>query len=151
MAARAPTPADLGLQRFRASLGRQVLYSSAPMSESDEDDRRRHPRTALSILVQFRFATFDQFLAEYSANISPGGMFIKTDTPRDEGAMIYLQFSLNDGARLIEGMGRVVRAIAPGEGRTPGMGIEFINFDDESMQLIEDICAARQQKQGPLN
>ena len=111
-----------------------------------EDERRRHPRTALSILVQFRFESFDDFLAEYSANISPGGMFIKTENPREEGAMIYLQFSLNDGARLIEGMGRVVRSNRPGAAGVPGMGIEFINFDDDSMQLIEEICAARQQK-----
>lgn len=123
------------------------------MSDSgdSEDDRRKHPRTPLSILVQFRFESFDDFLAEYSANISPGGMFIRTDQPREEGAMIYLQFSLNDGARLIEGMGKVVRSIEPGGKSPAGMGIEFVNFDDDSMSLIEDICMARQAKLGPRN
>jgi len=118
------------------------------MSQDDDQDgaeRRRHPRTPLHILVQFRFNTFEDFLAEYSLNISPGGMFIRTDEPSDEGSMIYLQFSLKDGSRLIEGMGKVVRVNPPGVKERPaGMGVEFVNFDEESMALIEEICASRQ-------
>lgn len=111
----------------------------------DDADRRRHPRTALSILVQYRFNSFEEFLAEYSVNISPGGMYIQTLHPQEEGSMIYVQFSLKDGSRLIEGMGRVVRVNEPGTaGVEPGMGVEFVNFDDESMALVQEICAARQ-------
>lgn len=116
------------------------------MSESDGGaEKRRHPRAPLNVLVQFRFDTFDEFLAEYSLNISPGGIFIKTDQPREEGSVIYLQFTLRDGSRLIEGMGRVVRVTKPpGDAKRPaGMGIEFINFDEESMALIAEICAQR--------
>lgn len=121
------------------------------MSDSDGPgaDKRRHPRTPLNVLVQFRFDTFDEFLAEYSVNISPSGIFVKTDEPREEGAVIYLQFALKDGSKLIEGMGRVVRVNPPsaankGDPKRPaGMGIEFMNFDDESMALIAEICAQR--------
>lgn len=116
------------------------------MSESDGSgaEKRRHPRAPLNVLVQFRFDTFDEFLAEYSLNISPGGIFIRTDTPREEGAVIYLQFTLRDGSPLIEGMGKVVRVNPPGvAGRPAGMGIEFINFDEDSMALIAEICAQR--------
>ncbi|MBL8957128.1 MAG: TIGR02266 family protein [Myxococcaceae bacterium] len=98
----------------------------------------------MSLLVQYRFNSFEDFLAEYSVNISPGGMFIRTDKPLEEGSMVYLQFSLKDGSRLIEGMGRVVRVNPPGvKDRVAGMGIEFVNFDEESMQLINEICAQR--------
>ncbi len=115
-------------------------------------ERRRHARTPLSILVQFRFNTFEDFLAEYSLNISPGGIFIRTSEPRELGALIYLQFSLLDGSRLIEGMGKVVRVNTPGQGdKIPGMGIEFVSFDEESMQLIQEICAARVAQQKPKN
>jgi uncharacterized protein (TIGR02266 family) len=97
------------------------------------------------MLVQYRFNSFEDFLAEYSLNISPGGMFIRTDKPLEEGAMVYLQFTLKDGSRLIEGMGKVVWVNPPGvKDRIPGMGVEFVNFDDESMQLIEEICASRE-------
>ena len=122
------------------------------MSDSEQDDRRKHPRTPLSLLVQFRFNTFEDFLADYSVNISPGGMFIRTDEPQEEGSIIYLQFTLKDGSRLIEGMGKVVRCNPPGEsGRVAGMGIEFLNFDDESMALIQEICATRQAQTRPKN
>jgi type IV pilus assembly protein PilZ len=114
------------------------------MSTIDDpgDDRRRFPRHSLSILVQYRFNTFEEFLAEYSLNISLGGMFIRTEHPKAEGAIVYLQFSLKDGSRLIEGMGKVVRVNPPGS-RDTGMGVEFLNFDEESMALINDICTAR--------
>lgn len=115
------------------------------MSESDGDERRRFPRTPLSLLVQYRFNSFEDFLAEYSVNISPGGMFIRTDQPLEEGSMVYLQFSLKDGSRLIEGMGKVVRVNPPGvKDRVSGMGVEFVSFDDESMALINEICAQRE-------
>jgi len=115
------------------------------MSDDGYDEKRKHPRTPLSLLVQFRFNTFEDFLAEYSVNISPGGMFIHTDQPLEEGSMVYLQFSLKDGSRLIEGMGKVVRVNPPGvKDRVCGMGVEFVSFDEESMALINEICAQRE-------
>lgn len=102
-------------------------------------DKRRHPRAPLSLLIQFRFDSLDDFMSEYAIDISYGGMFIRTNEPRDEGSMVYLQFSLKGGARLIEGLGRVVRVNPTGGSQPAGMGIEFVNFDDESMALIEDI------------
>lgn len=117
-----------------------------PASDAEPSgaDRRKHPRASLQLLIQYRFESFDQFLAEYSTDLSVGGLFIKTDSPREEGSFVYLQFALNDGSRLIEGMGKVVRVNPPGDpARTAGMGIEFVNFDDESMALIEEIVAHR--------
>jgi len=108
------------------------------------DNRRRHPRTPVSLLVQFRFDTFEELAAEYATNLSPGGMFIQTREPKPVGDLLYLQFSLKDGSKLIEGLARVVRAIPPGEGGgAPGMGIEFVDFDEESMALVKQICDGR--------
>jgi uncharacterized protein (TIGR02266 family) len=115
----------------------------------DTDDtpwanRRKFERSPLSILVQYRFETVEEFLAEYSLNISPGGVFIRTAQPRALGSVIYLQFLLNDGTRLIEGMGKVVRVnLAESLERAAGMGVEFVNFDRESLELIREICAKR--------
>ncbi len=104
----------------------------------------------MSLLVQYRFNTFEDFLSQYSLNISAGGMFIKTETPHEENSLLYLQFSLKDGAKLIEGMGRVVRVNPTGsKDRAAGMGVEFVSFDDESMELIEEICAHRAAQKMP--
>ncbi|MDF1561409.1 MAG: TIGR02266 family protein [Deltaproteobacteria bacterium] len=102
-------------------------------------DKRQHPRARLSLLVQYRFASFDEFLGEYASDLSLGGMFIRTDEPRPSGSMIYLQFSLKDGSTLIEGLGRVCHVTEPGGERPAGMGIEFVNFDEASRELIEGI------------
>ena len=113
------------------------------MGDSTKDaDRRRNPRVSLSLLIQYRFDTLEDFLSEYSTDISMGGMFIRTNTPKDEGTLVYLQFYLRDGAKLIEGLGRVVRVNSTqpaGDDAAAGMGIEFINFDEESMELIRQI------------
>ena len=112
--------------------------------DADGAERRKYPRTPLSILVQFRFDSIEEFLAEYSLNISPGGIFIRTNEPRPRDSMIYIQFLLNDGTRLIEGMGKVVRSNRiDSPSRPAGMGIEFVNFDQESLALIHDVCAMR--------
>jgi type IV pilus assembly protein PilZ len=110
------------------------------------EDRRRYERVPLSLLIQYRFDTLDDFLAEYSTNISIGGMFIRAEQPRDLDSLIYLQFYLRDGAKLIEGLGRVVRLTEPdpeADAMVYGMGIEFVNFDDESMRLIQQIVEGK--------
>jgi type IV pilus assembly protein PilZ len=111
--------------------------------EKKNDERRKFARVPLSLLIQYRFDTLDEFLAEYSTDISLGGMFIRTDEPKEEGSLVYLQFYLRDGAKLIEGLGRVVRVHRSedpaSDDMTPGMGIEFVNFDEPSMDLIRQI------------
>jgi uncharacterized protein (TIGR02266 family) len=114
------------------------------MSETQPSgaERRRFPRTVVSMLVQYRFDTFEEFLAEYSTSLSLGGLFIATEAPRQVGAVIYLQFCLKDGSRLIEGMGRVVRVCPPGGKEPQGMGVEFVDLDPESQALLERLCGA---------
>jgi uncharacterized protein (TIGR02266 family) len=106
-------------------------------------ERRRYPRVPLNMLIQYRFETFEDFMSEYSSNISEGGMFICTDEAREEGSMVYLQFALNDGTKLIEGLGRVVRVNPANRENPQGIGVEFVNFDEESRALIQAIVEER--------
>ncbi|NMB76580.1 MAG: TIGR02266 family protein [Myxococcales bacterium] len=123
----------------------KAFVDDAPHGE----ERRRFPRASLSLLIQYRFDTLEDFLAEYSTDISLGGMFIRTSEPREEGALVYLQFYLKDGAKLIEGLGRVVRSIPPeaaSDKKVPGMGVEFLNFDEPSLELIRQIVERNLQR-----
>lgn len=116
---------------------------------NDPKTKRKHERTDLSLLVQYRFNTFEDFIPDYAVNLSPGGMFLNTEDPREVGSVIYLQFSLKDGSKLIEGMGRVVRVIPPGTGnQTPGMAIEFTDFDEEAQAFIRMICQGKGRRPG---
>jgi len=106
-----------------------VDYSNIPR------DSRRVP---LETRVQFKFDLFSGFLSEYSANISPGGLFIRTRTPQPPGTVLDFEFRLGDGFELIKGKGEVVWARAEDEGpsRPGGMGLRFLDLADGSQELI---------------
>ena len=107
-------------------------------------ERRRSARTPVTLLVQYRFDTLEDFVAEYATNLSPGGMFLQARKPPPVGSLLYVQFSLKDGSKLIEGLARVVREVAAGGGSgPPGMGLEFVQFDEPSLALIRQICEGR--------
>lgn len=110
-------------------------------------ERRAHSRVPLKMLVQFRLNDMAEFMREWAANISGGGMFIRTREPHASGAMIYLQFHLSDGSKLIEGLGKVVH-VNPPEHAVPGMGVEFVNLDRDSKKLIDGIIAQRAKELG---
>jgi uncharacterized protein (TIGR02266 family) len=104
-------------------------YSNIPR------DSRRVP---LATKVAFKFDRFSGFISEFSANISPTGMYITTKTPEPPGSLLDFEFRLGDGFEIIQGKGEVVwtRAIAEGPSRPPGMGIRFLELSEGSKELI---------------
>ena len=98
-------------------------------------DSRRVP---LQTRVQFKFDRFSGFISEYSANISPGGLFLRTRTPQPPGTVLDFEFRLGDGFELIKGRGEViwVRAEDEGTSRPAGMGIRFLELSEGSKELI---------------
>jgi uncharacterized protein (TIGR02266 family) len=114
------------------------------MTKSSDDDRKRNraPRISAIVPVHYRFSSVDEFIAEYSVDISMSGLFIRTDHPLKVGSQIHLRITLPDGSRLIEGIGRVAR-VGLGLRGEMGMGVEYVKFDAESMAIIEKLVEAR--------
>ncbi len=106
-----------------------VDYSNIPR------DSRRVP---LETRVQFKFDRFSGFLSDFSANISPGGMFIRTREPQPPGTLLEFEFRLGDGFELIKGSGEVVWVREEDEGptRPAGMGLRFQELSLGSKELI---------------
>ena len=106
-----------------------VDYSNIPR------DSRRVP---LETRVQFKFDRFDGFISEYSANISPGGLFLRTRVPQPPGTVLDFEFRLGDGFELIRGRGEVVwnRLEDEGAARPAGMGLRFLSLGEGSKELI---------------
>jgi uncharacterized protein (TIGR02266 family) len=98
-------------------------------------DSRRVP---IAAKVAFKFERFSGFISEYSANISPTGMFITTNKPEPPGSVLDFEFQLGDGFDLIRGKGEVVwiRAVAEGPSRPAGIGIRFLELSEGSKELI---------------
>lgn len=98
-------------------------------------DSRRVP---LETRVQFKFDRFSGFISEYSSNISPGGMFIRTKSPLQPGQILDFAFRLGDGFELIKGRGEIVwtRTEDEGPARPAGMGLRFLELAEGSKELI---------------
>jgi uncharacterized protein (TIGR02266 family) len=110
-------------------------------------DSRRVP---LETRVQFKFDRFSGFISEYSSNISPGGMFIKTRSPLQPGQTLDFAFRLGDGFELIKGRGEVVWTRDQDEGptRPAGMGLRFLELGEGSRELIYRIVDQHIQEGG---
>lgn len=106
-----------------------VDYSNIPR------DSRRVP---LETRVQYKFDRFSGFLSEYSANVSPGGIYLRTRAPQPPGTVMDFEFRLGDGFELIKGRGEVVWTRSEDEGptRPAGMGIRFLELSPGSKELI---------------
>lgn len=107
-------------------------YSSTP---------RESTRVPLAHRIQLKFDRFSGFIDEYIANISPGGIFIRTESPEEPGQLLEFEFRLGDGFELIRGRGEVVwtRHEAEGAARPKGMGVRFLDLSPGSKDLIYKI------------
>ena len=111
------------------------------------DDVRKDKRTPVIIKFRFRSATIDEFIDQYSRDISRGGIFVKHKEPLPVRTLVKFEFKLKTDQPVIRGVGRVVwtRDMAHAtRDRPPGMGIKFIKLDDESRQLIEKVVAGKE-------
>ncbi|MFO0683176.1 MAG: TIGR02266 family protein [Sandaracinus sp.] len=112
-------------------------------------DTRKDKRAPISLKVRFKSATVDEFIEQYSKDISKGGIFIKSNKnspPMPIGTLLKFEFQLKDESKLIQGVGRVVwkRELEGSSENDPaGMGIKFIKMDGESKSLVDQIVAGR--------
>ena len=90
--------------------------------------------------MQVRLHDVDEFMRKHAVNLSVGGMFIaaapESALPYAKGDSVYLQFRLDDGGMLIEGLARVAYVNAADHAE-PGIGVEFVNLDEESLEFID--------------
>ncbi len=107
-------------------------YSNSP---------RDSTRVPVAHRIQLKFDRFSGFINEYVANISPGGIFIRTDSPEPPGQLLEFEFRLGDGFELIRGRGEVVwtRVRPEGPERPSGMGVRFLELSAGSKDLIYKI------------
>jgi len=96
-------------------------------------ERRQHERVVVDIEVDYR--ADDTFLFAYITDISAMGIFVQTNNPEEVGTRLNLCFRMPDDGRLMEVEGEVtwINPQRPDDpsGRNPGMGIRFVNLEDE--------------------
>lgn len=106
-------------------------------------DTRKDPRAkVLTMTVRYKSATVDEFIEQYSLDISRGGIFIKTSSPFAPGTLLKFEIRIAEERTVLQGVGRVVWKRDPADAiasRPAGMGVKFIKIDDASRQVIEDL------------
>lgn len=99
-------------------------------------EQRVHTRIPIRVLVEYQ--RLDDFLADYTANVSLGGMFIATRQPLDLGTRFRLRFRIPDRPRPVETYGEVRWVVRPGEGPEPGMGIRFDDLAPTDRRAVDE-------------
>ena len=95
--------------------------------------RRQFDRVA----VNHEFHSLEEFISEYVKALSEGGVFGRAPQPLAVGTRVDLRFTvIGEDLETVEGVGRVVRVVAPGGGATPGMGVMFEDLTPESREVV---------------
>jgi uncharacterized protein (TIGR02266 family) len=96
----------------------------------------RYP-TSLPVVFPAR----EKVQPEYAANISAGGMFLRTDRRLPVGALVSVALELPDGDRPAAVQGKVVHVVGPAQVRPglsgPGVGIEFLASEDPVRRRVD--------------
>jgi len=103
-------------------------------------EKRKYPRIEAKVHVTFR--TLEDLAAEFTKNISKGGIFLKTDQLLDPNAEISLTMTFPGAIGTYEVKGRVTRLVSMSHPQEPekqiyGAGIKFINPNPEMLRAIE--------------
>jgi type IV pilus assembly protein PilZ len=101
-------------------------------------DRRAHPR--VSIRLRVKFPSLEVLQQDYSNDISRGGIFIQTQKPRAVGDRFVITMVHPVSGEELEFNGEVVRVTredAKAPGSVSGMGIRFLELDEEKRKSID--------------
>ena len=111
-------------------------------------DRRIHPRIDVSIEIFYDFGM--ETYTDFTVNLSPGGLYVKTNRPLDTGSIITAKFALPGFDHSFSILGKVVRKKSyENEEGPPGMGIQFLDqsSDDETV-LLQYVASSQLTQKG---
>lgn len=110
-----------------------------------DDTNPRQRRVEVGLKVNLKYPDRSSFVERFSVNISRAGLFIRAKDPLPVGARVRFEYRLSDQTRILRGLG-VVRWSRPASEATavdpPGMGVEFVDLDSQSEELINEIVLA---------
>ncbi|MEW6430363.1 MAG: TIGR02266 family protein [Myxococcota bacterium] len=92
--------------------------------------------------VRLPFGSPEEFLRRYGANLSRGGVYLRSKTLRAPGTTLTLEVKLQNGQRVLYATA-VVAWVTGNRGHgVPGMGFKFITLDAASRRFLEAAAAA---------
>jgi type IV pilus assembly protein PilZ len=105
---------------------------------ADDSGRRKNVRIKAKLKV--RFKDVSAFIAEYTHNISKGGLFVRTGKPCELGSFVQVIIILPEGDKEVPALGEVIHVVSADQATSAqpaGMGIELKEITPEDQQMIE--------------
>lgn len=109
---------------------------------SNPSDKRQAERLPIRMLVEYESS--EDFLIDYTANMSIGGMFIQTGNPLPVGTRFRLRFRIPGRPDPVDTVGEVCWVLTPDEAgcMQPGMGVRFEDLAEHDRLSVEEMLAA---------
>ena len=127
------------LARRERAASAKPIGSIAVQPLQTDDARRSFPRVQTRFAV--RFGTVQDFVLEYAANISAGGVFVQSEEPLPLNSIVRVEMELPGGGPPVPARAvvvhRVTREEANQRGVLAGMGVQFMDADDEFRRRID--------------
>ena len=114
------------------------------MGERQDKERVFHSRkyNRVPIEMEVEFQTDNDFVPGWSRDISPGGIYVKSGAPLKNGATTRIRFILDKEKEPVEVDCKVAWTnegeIRKREADPRGMGIEFVDKDNNKRQVIRE-------------
>jgi len=107
----------------------------------DTSDQRYQRR--LPVRIDVEYEEMDDFLTDYTANISIGGMFIETEQPLAVGTRFRLRFTVPSRVKPIDTIAEVrwAQPRTPRSTLTPGMGVRFEELSAADLAAVQEMLA----------
>jgi len=105
-----------------------------------------------TVRVRLRYSDLDTFVERFAPNVTRGGIFLASRSPRAEGEIFRFEVQLATGAVALAGEGKViwVKAYDPAEPQKPhGMGVQFVQIDPGSRETLSRILQAKGSPRAP--
>jgi uncharacterized protein (TIGR02266 family) len=106
--------------------------------------------------IKLKYPDVETFIQKYAVNISRGGIFIATKTPKPVGTPLKFEFVIaagDAGLSVIRGEGQVLwtREFDPAQpSKAHGMGVKFTRLDADSQAIVDRALAFRAALQQPV-
>ncbi|MBX2813616.1 MAG: TIGR02266 family protein [Myxococcales bacterium] len=109
------------------------------MEDRADGNNRRDKRCVVALKVDYRVD--GSFVTDYSRNLARRGLFISTSQPLPVGEQLRIRLPRSDGEGpfALDGVVRWQRLTLEGSRRPAGMGVEFVDMNDETKELIHQL------------
>ncbi len=94
------------------------------------------PKQPLGLTVKLPFSSVDEFVQRYGANVSIGGVYLRSKALKPPGTKVTLDLKLQSGQRLIYAAGEVAFVTGHKGGGVLGLGIRFTSILDEGSKEL---------------